>query len=482
MAALQRRLCGIATDERGFAMVTTVLAIVVASILGAVIMQLSFHTTQASAFDRSRTQAVHAAEAGLDVVLETFQTTTTGSLPCTVTGTMTAEPVATWSVDIDYYEDYPLLDGEEIACVGGYVPATAEPGGARLLGTGSVVGWPTGTVERFMEMNVALTPILGQFNKAIFSDQAPAISNNVTIYGENGNDADVYTNGSWNCTNALMVYGSIYAQGSASMTNTCRTAVDLWANGAVTMSSQARVDHDLKSSTGGLTLSQSAAVGNNVTVGGTCTNCVTGSVVGANVGGTVTTGNVQGPPPITVFPEIVFDAAEWQDDGFTVLAYTDCTSARSWLTNSANAAVKAVIRITGGCTLDIANNTTINRTEDLAIFTDGEIFMNNRSTWQSGDGDWHDLFLIVETGASCTGTSGQISMSNLTSFDKLYFFVYSPCRSTFAQNNTTSRGQIYGEVVAGSNQLSFTFHAMLVPGAGEITGYTAGTAFIREID
>jgi hypothetical protein len=477
MGALQRRLRRGAADEGGFAMVTAVLAIVVASLLGIVIMNLSFHTAEASAFERSRTQSVHAAEAGLDVVLASFEDWSTGELPCTVSGTMTAEPVATWSVDITYYPAYPLIDAP-LACVDGYLPATSEPGGARLLANGSVTNYPTGTVERFMEMNVSMSPIMGAFNKAIFSDQAPIISNNVTVYGENGNDADVYTNGSWTCSNSLMVYGSIYAQGSASMSNTCRAAVDLWANGSVTMSNQARIDHDVKSSTGSLTMSQSASVGNNAIVGTTCTGCTAGS----NVGGTITTGNVQPPPPVTVFPDMVFDATAWQDAGFTVNSYTDCTTARSWLTNAANAGTKAVIRITGGCTLDIANNTTINRSAALGIFTDGEITMNNRSTWRSTSSSWHDLFLIVESGASCAGTDGRITMSNLTSFEHLYFFVYSPCRSTFNNNNSSGRGQIYGEVVAGTNQLTFTFHSMLVPGAGEITGYTAGTAFIREID
>jgi len=476
MRALRQHLTRTVAGESGFAMITAVLAIVVASLLGIVIMNLSFHTAQSSAFDRSRTQAVHAAEAGLDVVLSSFEDWSTGELPCTVTGTMSAEPVATWSVEVTYYPAYPLIDAP-LACVGGYLPGTTEPGGARLLSMGSVTNYPTGTIERFMEMNVSLSPIIGAFNKAIFSDQAPQITNNVTVYGENGNDADIYTNGNWVCSNALMVYGSIYAQGTASLSNTCRSAVDLWANGSITMTNSARIDHDVKSSTGSLTMSQQASVGNNATLGTTCTGCTAGS----NIGGSVTTGNIQRPPPMTVFPEIVFDATEWQEDSWAI-SYLDCALAKAWLEDPANAGTKAVLRITGGCTLSIANNTTINRTADLAIFTDGEITMSNRSTWRSADGSWHDLLFIVESGSSCTGTDGQINMSNLTSIEQLYFFVYSPCRSVFNNNNSNGRGQIYGEVVAGTNQLTFTFHATRVPGAGAITGYTAGTAFVREID
>jgi hypothetical protein len=72
-------------------------------------------------------------------------------------------------------------------------------------------------------------------------------------------------------------------------------------------------------------------------------------------------------------------------------------------------------------------------------------------------------------------------MSNQTGFNKLYFFVYSPCYSTFAQNNSTARGQIYGQVVAVANNLTFTFHAMRIPANGEITGYDTKLTFKREV-
>jgi hypothetical protein len=455
-------------------MITALLAIAVAMILGVTVMQTSFHTTHASAYDRARTQSVHAAEAGLDVVLSTLPSTAT--LPCALTGTLSGTPVATWSATITYYPSYPLI-GSALACVGGYLPGTSIPGGAVIDSIGSVTNWPTGTVERTMQTEVRMSPLRGAFDKAIFSDETPVISNNLTIYGDNGNNADVITNSDWTCVNSLLVYGSLYVQGTASMGNSCRTMVDLWANDAITMSNSARVDHDAKSSTGNLTMTNNSAVGNNVVIGGsTCSGCA------GKVGGSITTGHVQPPPPTTEFPEITFDAASWTDDGWSIASYTDCDAAKSWILDSANQGSKTVIRITGGCTLDFTNNTTITRTEDLAVFTDGEITTNNRVTWQTGDSSWHDLFLIVESGASCTGTDGRITMSNLTSFDRLYFFVYSPCLSTFANNNTSGRGQIYGNVVAATNNLTFTFHAMLVPGAGAITGYQNDVQFVREIN
>ncbi|MEA3020194.1 MAG: hypothetical protein QOI47_1718, partial [Actinomycetota bacterium] len=260
------------------------------------------------------------------------------------------------------------------------------------------------------------------------------------------------------------------------LSNSCRAVVDLWANGAITMSSSARVDHDAKSSTGSLTMSQSASVGNNATVGTTCSGCA------GRVGGTITTGNVQPAPPTSTFPTMIFDATAWTTDGWSIQYFTDCTAARSWLTSGANNASKTVLRITGGCTLTFQNNTTVTRTADVAIFTDGGISASNNTTFASGDGSWHNLLLTVESAASCAGTNGRITMSNQTSFDHEYFLLYSPCYTQFGQNNSSARGQIYGQVVTTSNNLTFTFHAMDVPGAGDVTGYRAGTAFVREVN
>jgi hypothetical protein len=327
-----------------------------------------------------------------------------------------------------------------------------------------------------MQSELSLEPIYGTFGKAIFSDQTPGIANRLTVYGEDGNDADVLTNVNFNCTNSLTVYGSIYIQGTATLSNSCRTTQDLWANGNISMSNTARADHDIKSSTGNLTMGNSSSAGNNIQVAGTCTGCT------GRYGGTLTTGYTQGPPPAETFPTISFDTVAWTDEGYQVLDYTDCTAAKSWITDATHKAIKAVVHITGGCTLTFANNTTVTRTADLAIFTDGEIVTTNNTSFISGDTAWHDLDLIVGAGSTCAGNQGYISLSNLTTFTKMYFFVYSPCSSTFANNNSTGRGQVYGKTVTLANNLTFTFHAMRIPGAGTITGFDAKVQFVREVN
>lgn len=469
---LRRRTGG----ERGFAMVSALLAVVVASILGVTVMQLSLHTQQTSSYERARTQAIHAAEAGLDIALEQFEDTATGALPCAISGSLTATPVASWAVEITYYPAYPLVDAP-LTCTDDYLSTSLDPGGAAITATGSVEDGVSGTVERYMETQVQLSPVYGAFNKAIFSDETPEITSNITVYGENGNDADFLTNSDWTCQNSLTVYGSIYIQGTAALNNSCRTLVDLWALDSITMAQSSRVDHNAISSNGGLTMSNNSHVGNNAVIaGGTCPGCST------RVGGGITTGYSQGPPPSITFPEMTFDDQAWIDESWTIEYFTDCDAARDWITSGSNSAVKGVVRITGGCTLSFSQHTTVTRTADLAVFTDGEITTANNTSFVTGDSAWHNLYLIVETAASCQGSDGEITMSNLTSFTKEYFFVFSPCGASFANNNSTARGQIYGGTVTLSNNLTYTFHAMLVPGAGDITAYEAKVAFKREIN
>src|SRR4051794_39715890 len=258
MRALLRHQRSIVRGEGGMAMVTALLAVIVASILGVTVVNLSIHTSQSSAYDKARTQAVHAAEAGLDTAMSHFAAVTVGTLPCTLSGQLNATPVATYSVALTYYAAYPL-SGTALPCSGGFLNSTTVPGGVALTSTGSVTGWQNGTVQRQMQSELSLDPVYGSFGKAIFSDQTPGIANRLTVNGENGNDADVLTNGNWKCSNSLTIYGSVYVQGTAAWSNSCRTTVDLWTNGNISFSNSARADHDIKSSTGSLTMGNSSS-------------------------------------------------------------------------------------------------------------------------------------------------------------------------------------------------------------------------------
>src|SRR5205807_250920 len=112
----------------------------------------------------------------------------------------------------------------------------------------------------------------GAFAQAIFSDQSPSTNNNLTVNGQNGDDATVYTNGSWTCANSMIVHGSMVAQGSVSMSNSCQVTRDVWAKQAVTMQNNTLVGHNVSSSRSSITLLNSAHILNNATAGTTITS------------------------------------------------------------------------------------------------------------------------------------------------------------------------------------------------------------------
>jgi hypothetical protein len=478
VAAARRRLA----DEGGVALITALLVTIVAAVLGTTAVQLAIHNTDASAYDRGRAQSVHAAEAGLDAVLAMAERTSSGLLPCTMDGELSARPVASWSAEITWFSSYPPnpdpATGNALNCnfQGVLGVHTAEPRGVHIVSTG-YVHTSTGIVERKMELQARVSGIRGRYDKAIVSNKTPVIANNLLIRGNRDNDGDVLSNENFVCNNSIVIQGSVYvADGWASLGNTCTIAEDLWANEQVTMSNSSRVNGDLYSTLGPISMNLSSYVARDANSGAACNGCT------GRVGGRIVTNKKLPPPPEEGFPDMIWDALAWQQEGWQVL-YPTCSEAVSWITNSANQNVKAILRITSTCDLAFNNRLRIPRTAPLAVFTDGSISVNNNVTFYSANNEWQDLLLIVSQDATCgvPAGNGNITMVNQTTFQQIRFFVYSPCVTSFSNGDSNARGQLYGDTVRIMNQLSFTYHEMLVPGNGEIHGYGAEIAYIREI-
>jgi hypothetical protein len=60
-------------------------------------------------------------------------------------------------------------------------------------------------------------------------------------------------------------------------------------------------------------------------------------------------------------------------------------------------------------------------------------------------------------------------------------FVYTPCTATFSNNNAGDGGQVFAGNVVISNLFTLNFSPLLIPGAGDITGYKVNIAYVREI-
>jgi hypothetical protein len=451
-------------NEQGVAMVTAILVSAVILTLSITAASLSIHNTDSSGMDSRRLQVVAAAEAGLNATLSALPSTPTGSLPCSVTGSTSASPAQQYTATVTYYD----AAGIQMAC-----PPSSAPTRALVSSTALASQAVSPSAKRTMQTEVVMHPLTGGFGAAaIFSDQSPTTSNAVTINGQVGDDANVYTNGSWTCQNAMVVHGSMSAQGAISMQNSCQVTRDVWANGSVTLTNSILIGHNVTSSTSSIALQNSAHVLNSAVAGTTIT-----LQNASAIDGTKTPNHPSPAPPTQSLPTVNFDATAWQAAGYTVLNQT-CAQVAAVRTVT----VKTVFRISPACALTWTNANTMNLSADTAIVTDGSIAMANATTWNSGDGLPHLLDFIVPTGATCTGGSpANFTTTNSTSFSSmLQVFVYTPCTATF-NNSTAVSGQVYAGKVVVANAFSFNYKTSVVPGSGSISGYNVDIAYVREV-
>lgn len=479
-------------SDDGIALMTVVLISTVAMILGSIAIGLANHNVEASSTDRGRIHAVHAAEAGLNRVIALIQKSRTEDLPCSVNGSTSGDLSASYTTTVQYYSTYPPSSTTEIACP---MSSGNHPLAAVLLSVGRGTG--PGNIERTMQSQVRLTPIIGAFNSAIFADASSAtldFGNSLTVGRNSTFDGDVYTNGNWHCGNSTVIEGSVYVQGTATMDNSCLVKGDLWANGTVIMQRSSVVRRDVASSTDNIDVSganSKPVVEGHASAGKLCAGCATTSP--KKVAGVITENNPIGPPPQKDFPKVVFKRDQWQANGWNVVDY-DCASARTYIESSfASAVQKQVVRITARCDINFSNNITINMPHDLAIVTDGSITISQQTTFRSSNGTRREMFMLVpyyyhpdtEDDANkqeCTpDPQGDISIGNKSNFENVVISVYTPCKVSFANNNTGNKGQIYGGEVAITNQAYLQYDPILIPGTGDVTGYEVDPAFIREI-
>ncbi|MGH9284558.1 MAG: hypothetical protein ACRD0M_02625, partial [Acidimicrobiales bacterium] len=209
-------------DERGIAMVTAILTSAVVLVLSMVAISLARHSTESTGFDRRRTQAVHAAEAGVNRAMGLIQSSEPAALPCAIgPEALSSEPPVSYTVAITYYTAYPPSAGVELPCP---LAPSARPAAAHLSATSQTA--TAGSPSRTVEAQVRLSPIIGSLRSTIFAESGLAVANRLIVSGNTGPDGDVYTNGDFACANNTTIEGSAVAQGAAALSQSCTVLVD----------------------------------------------------------------------------------------------------------------------------------------------------------------------------------------------------------------------------------------------------------------
>jgi hypothetical protein len=494
-------------EERGAAMILALLVTVVVLALSIVIVNLAIHSSTSSAYDRRRTIAVAAAEAGVDDYyryLADFRTVSSGttltSIDCARTGSVTTGPnQGQWTSTLTLYS----YSG------GVYTPmscpplANVVPAGARITSVGRS---PSNSLLRKMESFVRISPVYGGFNAAMLATTPTTIGNKVTINGLEGNDGDIVVSCpsppcSLSLSNNQAIAGNLYVNGSLSMTNSVHVLGDVWTTGSVTMSTGATVDGNVSSSQGSISVTNPALVGGNASAAGTVADI-------SRIEGLSSPGTALDDPPTTTLPQITFNAtqqAAWQAQGYKINTYIDCTSAYNFIRNipttpdPSTGTMDYVVYINSAvpCALNFGNLTNITLPGNLAIITTGSISMSQQVNWQALNtndtklaqtGADAQLFLIdvYRTGLLCTGGLYDITTSNNTNFLNvsqrpiLAVSMYSPC-SVNLSNQNNFNGQVLSNTLNVQNQITMNYQPVLVPGISQVTGFKQDVQFKREI-
>jgi hypothetical protein len=494
-------------EERGAAMILALLVTVVVLALSIVIVNLAIHSSTSSAYDRRRTIAVAAAEAGVDDYyryLADFRTVSSGttltSIDCARSGSVTTGPnQGQWTSTLTLYS----YSG------GTYTPmscpplANVVPAGARITSVGRS---PSNSLLRKMESFVRISPVYGGFNAAMLATTPTTIGNKVTINGLEGNDGDIVVSCpsppcSLSLSNNQAIAGNLYVNGSLSMTNSVHVLGDVWTTGSVTMSTGATVDGNVASSQGSISVTNPALVGGNASAAGTVGDT-------SRIDGLSSPGTALDDPPTTTLPQITFNATEqaaWQAQGYKINTYIDCTSAYNFIRNipttpdPSTGTMDYVVYINSAvpCALNFGNLTTITLPGNLAIITKGSITMTNQVNWQALNtndtklaqtGADAQLFLIdvYRTGLLCIGGLYDITTSNNTNFLNvtqrpiLSVSMYSPC-SVNLSNQNNFNGQVLSNTLNVQNQITLNYQPVLVPGISQVTGFKQDVQFKREI-
>ncbi len=458
-------------DDRGLAMVTAVLALMVVTSLATAGFSLATHDLNSSAGDRRRTQAIHAAEAGLDRFLQylSLPTTSVTAPACganVVPNDTTLTP-ASFSVTATYYTT--TTAGSQMTCTGGVLSSGITPGAVLIHSVGTAAG-----VTRTMDGWYAIASTPGQ--KQIFGGAIYAFGD-VTIQGQgvingpstNPNGGDIYSAGNvalGGSGNGDTINGKVWAAGTLTLKGGTEVKLDAISKGDLTTSGGATVDGNVRSSMGALSL------GNNTAVFGNGLYCTGSAPSSSAVKGTITKTTPCDPtvPNIDTWGQhaFVFDPVAAANNGYTVKTYTGltaCASAQAFIPTIPSGA-KYVIRIqkdpiTGlSCQLSYTSTVTVNG--DLEIVSDGTLSLGSQALITSPVERKLILAFDYSTaGPPCANQSitlgGQASIS--TNLDTL---MYTPCQVSFNAGSNTLKGQIVSAGVSLGGHAQINTYPILV--------------------
>lgn len=493
---VRRRVHG----DQGVAIIASMGLVMVAMILITVMVGYAIATTRDTARDRQRALSVAGVESVIDETYAALQVADPYALPCSwpATGALDTRSLperATGTARIQYVgKDGTVLNTLTGCLPAGYDASTIDA--ALITATGQTRGVTgAGPTKRRMESYVKLNAVLGNsLAKAVYGAAGVSFSNNSTVSGDRGLDADVYSGGNYTCDNSQTVDGNVYVQGTYTATNRCIVLGDVWArDGVLVRSGDASYGGRLMSTYNDVVVEKaSVQVGGALLAGGTVTwqRCATNP-------GKCTSGAVLPPPPAEDFPVLVWDAptqAEWMSKGYAVQVLHDCSltdggrtnAVGRWILDNASSLTKTVLVTDCQVFFKQSIASDVKLGGDLAIFARGGFVTENQVRFSSTvPGTTRQLYWIVPYDVAprpCSSPPLTTSNGFWLSPD-VSMLLYSPCDISF-DNAGTMTGQVYGgSKVTLTNRTQLSFRALPVWGLKQptrVSSYKVDIVYKRE--
>lgn len=475
------------SEDTGSALLIAIMSVGVCLAISLVGISVALTATRSSGVDRQRVLAINAAEAGVDA---TYTMISNGGAqpPCGISPTSVSSgpDTATFTTTVSYL----AAGGAALACdAAGAVVGVPASAVIRSRASTNTLAGGSSRGDRTMEALVNLVPATA-LGKAILADGNLDFTNKTTITGNNGTDADIYSNKSVTCANNENFAGNVYSQGDVVIQNTCTFAAGVWAAGKVTTSggTNGTIAGFVKAGGGPISLSGVTVAGNLYAAGSI-------TYGGCSAAGKCFPNSNPGPPPAVPFPIIRGDSASlaaWTapapgGPGYTTYVDNSCSGLKDRIVSTyAKKGTPTVLSTT--CPVAFDGDKKIILNNDLAIFAVGGFTSSRQVSFESSSpGSLRLLHWIVPYTAATVRpcTAPAITTDQQFGLDAdVDMFLYSPCNISFS-NNSTHVGQIYGgSDVTINNQFNLTYRPVPVYGyeAASVpaTSFTPSIVYKRE--
>jgi len=487
LGMLRARLVDTDPESGTLALMLVTVLVGLLTTLTAIVVQVSSSNVTNSAFRSEQTQALQAAEGGLNVAIaEINQASSYASFPCSVAQTTvgTVPVTSSYSVAIYYFSVYPPPNPATgaLACTPSGNPNLASspaPESAILVSTGQAGKSPQSAQYLEDELQLGTTQGGTVFDQALFSNTNLTFTSSASVIGYNGDNAKGYANGSFSCANSSHFEGNLTVQGGFTdpSGSSCHIDGNLWTDGSITLAGSSLVGGDVLAAGGSspsydsISLSQSATVVGSGSASGSISKLNSSKIEG----GTYPNETSLGLPPVESFPEVTYSSSQYT--GWTQINESNCGNSGndtggiySDLAAMSTASTQTVIDTS--CAISLSGSTTWKLNANLVLFTSGGLTMSGSTQWSSTNATVRDLYIFVPYGVTCSGAPGSpssgspgITTNNSAKFDSsIWVLLYTPCTDSF-NSSSSLYGQIYGGTITETQSVTDNFELLpTVPG------------------